>query len=188
MPWPTVCALSLALALSFSGPLSHRHTGAYMSVYVLTVAAIVISFLLYECVCPCVCVCVFGRATFFVALFRLLRWHLMKQKWHLCKSWRLSVFAVFLLYFCSIFVCSIFRYSQQKFKNETNAKFYTHASHVGSCLSKLTRRLCIEWKNVDVDVDCAAKRRTPGRLSHISVSVWRAFCSAVLVFSWRFWN
>lgn len=58
MPWPTVCALSLALVLSFSVPLSHRHTGAYMSVYVLTVAAIVISFLLYECVCPCVCVCV----------------------------------------------------------------------------------------------------------------------------------
>lgn len=150
-----------------SRSLPHTHTQHRTQGHVLTVAVIVISFVLYECVG--LCVCGWERATFFVALFRLLRWHLMKQKWHLCKSWRLV-----LQYFCCIL--QYFCVSQHNFKTRRMPKIYTHtqtqlwqcvcvcvwmclcvcgyvwgwgASHVGSCLSKLTRRLCIEWKNVD---------------------------------------
>lgn len=184
MPWPTVMA---ALALY----LTHTHTQHRTQGHVLTVAVIVISFVLYECVG--LCVCGWERATFFVALFRLLRWHLMKQKWHLCKSWRLV-----LQYFCCIL--QYFCVSQHNFKTRRMPKIYTHTQ------TQLWQSVCVfvfECAFVCVSV-CMRMRRVargqllvkinttivhwmkerwqlrwnPRRLSHISVSVWRAFCSA----------
>lgn len=56
MPWPTVMA-ALALYLTHT----HTHTQHRTQRHVLTVAVIVISFVLYECVGLCVCVSVWVR-------------------------------------------------------------------------------------------------------------------------------
>lgn len=153
------------------------HTHIYTDAYVLTVAVVVISFLLYECVCL------------------LGVWAGERRSLWLCFGccvdiwWNKSDICVkvddfVLQYLCCISAvfCVVFSNERWECQILCSCSQYTRsfASHVGSCLSKLTRRLCIEWKNVD---NCAETK--PRRLSHISVSVWRAFCSAAQLAVWN---